>query len=129
MIESGDSSAQLAYDVFIHRLRKYVGAYLAILGRTDVISFTAGVGENVGAVRLDALKGLEGLGIEVDERRNSLAGKEVRQISTESSRIAVLVVPTNEELAIARDCLRAIQALRTAPVECPAGAVAPFPPD
>ena len=109
MIESGDSSAQLAYDVFIHRLRKYVGAYLAILGRTDVISFTAGVGENVGAVRLDALKGLEGLGIEVDERRNSLAGKEVRQISTESSRIAVLVVPTNEELAIARDCLRAIQ--------------------
>src|SRR6202012_5238027 len=108
-IESGDGSAQLAYDVFIHRLRKYVGAYLAILGRTDVISFTAGVGENVAAVRLDALKGLEGLGIEVDERRNSLAGKEVRQISTESSRIAVLVVPTNEELAIARDCLRAIQ--------------------
>src|SRR6201999_229357 len=61
-IESGDGSAQLAYDVFIHRLRKYVGAYLAILGRTDVISFTAGVGENVAAVRLDALKGLEGLG-------------------------------------------------------------------
>ena len=52
MIESGDSSAQLAYDVFIHRLRKYIGAYLAILGRTDVVSFTAGVGENAAAVRL-----------------------------------------------------------------------------
>ena len=70
MIESGNSSAQLAYDVFIHRLRKYVGGYLAILGRTDAVSFTAGVGENVAAVRLDALSGLEGLGIEIDEQRN-----------------------------------------------------------
>jgi acetate kinase len=108
MIESGDSSAQLAYDVFIHRLRKYVGAYLAILGRTDVVSFTAGVGENVAAVRLDALSGLQGLGIEIDERRNSQPAKGARRISTDVSAIAVLVVPTNEELAIARDCLRAI---------------------
>jgi acetate kinase len=108
LIESGDSSAQLAYDVFIHRLRKYVGAYLAILGRTDVVSFTAGVGENVAAVRLDALKGLEGLGIEVDEQRNSQPAKGARRISTDGSSITVLVVPTNEELAIARACLRAI---------------------
>lgn len=106
MIESGDSSAQLAYDVFIHRLRKYIGAYLAILGRTDVVSFTAGVGENAAAVRLDALSGLAGLGIEVDEQRNTQRGKGVRLISTDSSPVAVLVVPTNEELAIARDCLR-----------------------
>ncbi len=108
MIESGDSSAQLAYDVFIHRLRKYVGAYLAILGRTDVVSFTAGVGENVAAVRLDALSGLQGLGIEIDEQRNASSAKGARRISTDSSPITVLVVPTNEELAIARDCLRAI---------------------
>jgi acetate kinase len=108
MIESGDSSAQLAYDVFIHRLRKYVGAYLAILGHTDVVSFTAGVGENAAAVRLDALNGLEGLGIEVDEQRNTASDKGARRISTDSSPIAVLVVPTNEELAIARDCLRVI---------------------
>ncbi len=108
MIESGDSSAQLAYDVFIHRLRKYVGAYLAILGRTDAISFTAGVGENAAAVRLDALSGLAGLGIEIDEQRNSQPAKGARRISTDASPIAVLVVPTNEELAIARDCLRAI---------------------
>jgi acetate kinase len=108
MIESGDSAAQLAYEVFIHRLRKYVGAYLAILGRTDVISFTAGVGENVAAVRLDSLSGLKGLGIDIDEQRNSQLAKGARRISADSSPITVLVVPTNEELAIARDCLRAI---------------------
>ena len=108
LIESGDRSAQLAYDVFIHRLRKYIGAYLAILGRTDAVSFTAGVGENAAAVRQDALSGLAGLGIEIDEERNSQSAKGARRISTDTSPIAVLVVPTNEELAIARDCLRAI---------------------
>jgi acetate kinase len=108
LIESGDSSAQLAYDVYIHRLRKYIGAYLAILGHTDVVTFTAGVGENAAAVRQDALSGLAGLGIEIDERRNTASEKGARRISTDDSRVAVLVVPTNEELAIARDCLRAI---------------------
>jgi acetate kinase len=108
MIESGDSAAQLAYDVYIHRLRKYIGAYLAILGRTDVVSFTAGVGENAAAVRRDALSGLAGLGIDIDERRNAQSATDARRISTDASPIAVLVIPTNEELAIARDCLRAI---------------------
>jgi acetate kinase len=108
MIESGDSSAKLAYDVFIHRLRKYVGAYLAVLGRTDVVSFTAGIGENVAAVRRDALSGLAALGIEIDEQRNSQPAHDARRISTDTSPITVLVIPTNEELAIARDCLRAI---------------------
>jgi len=108
MIESGNSSAQLAYDVFIHRLRKYVGAYLAVLGHTDVVTFTAGVGENAAAVRLDALTGLQWLGIEIDEQRNTQPAKGARRISTDASAIAVLVVPTNEELAIARDCMRAI---------------------
>ncbi|HME79066.1 MAG TPA: acetate kinase [Mycobacterium sp.] len=108
MIESGDSAAQLAYDVFIHRLRKYVGAYLAVLGRADVVSFTAGIGENVASVRRDALSGLTTLGIEIDEQRNSQSAKGARRISTDTSPIAVLVIPTNEELAIARDCLRAI---------------------
>ena len=108
MIESGDKSAQLAYDVFIHRLRKYIGAYLAILGRTDVVTFTAGVGENAVAVRSDALSGLTALGIEIDEQRNSQSAKGARRISTDASPITVLVVPTNEGLAIARDCLRAI---------------------
>jgi len=108
MIESGDSSAQLAYDVYIHRLRKYIGGYLAILGHTGAVSFTAGVGENAAAVRYDALSGLAGLGIEIDAKRNAQPAKGARRISTDTSRIAVLVIPTNEELAIARDCLRAI---------------------
>ena len=108
MIESGDSAAQLAYDVFIHRLRKYVGAYLAVLGRTDVVIFTAGIGEHVAAVRRDALSGLAALGIEIDEKRNTQSANDARRISTDASRITVLVIPTDEELAIARDCLRAI---------------------
>ena len=106
MIESGDGSAQLAYDVFIHRLRKYIGAYLAVLGHTDVISFTAGIGENDAAVRRDAVAGMGELGVVVDDRRNPNAGAgQITRISADDSPIAVLVVPTNEELAIARDCV------------------------
>jgi acetate kinase len=108
MIESGDESAQLAYSVFTHRLRKYVGAYLAVLSHTDVISFTAGIGENDAAVRRDAVAGMEELGIVLDERRNLGGGKGARQISADDSPIAVLVVPTNEELAIARDCVNVL---------------------
>nr|WP_221046259.1 acetate kinase [Mycobacterium senriense] len=107
-IESGDEAAQLAYSVFTHRLRKYIGAYLAVLGHTDVISFTAGIGENDPAVRRDAVAGMEELGIVLDERRNLGGGKGARQISADDSPIAVLVVPTNEELAIARDCVNAL---------------------
>lgn len=108
MIESGDEPAQLAYSVFTHRLRKYVGAYLAVLGHTDVISFTAGIGENDAAVRRDAVAGMEELGIVLDERRNLGGGKGARQISADDSPIAVLVIPTNEELAIARDCVNVL---------------------
>lgn len=104
MIESGDSSAKLAYEVFVHRLRKYIGAYLAVLGHTDVITFTAGIGENDAAVRRDALAGLDELGIVLDESRNESGSKGMRRISADDSPITVLVVPTNEELAIARDC-------------------------
>lgn len=100
-VSHGSPAATLAYDVYIHRLRKYVGAYLAVLGRVDAIVFTAGVGENVAAVREDALAGLDGLGIVVDPQRNR-GGNGARIISAEHSRSTVLVVPTNEELAIAR---------------------------
>ena len=108
MIESGDSSAQLAYDVFIHRLRKYIGAYLAVLGHTDVLSFTGGIGENDPSVRRDALAGMAALGIEVDECRNAGPASGTRRISADDSSIAVLVIPTDEELAIARYCVRVI---------------------
>ena len=104
-IAGGDAAARSAYEIYIHRLRKYIGAYLAVLGHVDVISFTAGVGENDAAVRRDALAGMGDLGIELDEVRNSAADRGARRISSDTSRITVLVVPTDEELAIARACL------------------------
>jgi acetate kinase len=107
-IAAGDQAAKLAYEVYIHRLRKYVGAYLAVLGHVDVITFTAGVGENDARVRRDALGGLTSLGIELDERLNDDPSRQARRISAASSSIAVLVIPTDEELAIARASLTAI---------------------
>ena len=107
-IESGDAAAQLAYDVYIHRLRKYIGAYLALLGTIDVLTFTAGVGENDAAVRRDALTGLAALGIELDEQLNDSPATGARRISADKSPATVLVIPTNEELAIARGCLTVI---------------------
>jgi len=103
--ESDRATARLAYDVYIHRLRKYVGAYLALLGGADVITFTAGVGENDAAVRRDALSGMASLGIEVDEHLNASTSREPRRISSDTSRTTVLVIPTDEELAIARACV------------------------
>jgi acetate kinase len=108
LIESGDAAARLAYDVYIHRLRRYIGAFVAVLGGTDVITFTAGVGENDAAVRRDALSGMAALGIEVDEHLNTLAAAGPRRISSNRSATTVLVIPTNEELAIARACMAVI---------------------
>jgi acetate kinase len=109
-IESGPDvdrkAAQLAYDVYIHRLRKYIGAYLALMGTADVITFTAGVGENDAAVRRDALSGMTAMGIELDEHLNASPAKAARRISADKSRTTVLVIPTDEELAIARACLQ-----------------------
>jgi len=107
-IESGDETARLAYDVYIHRLRKYIGAYLAVLGTTDVITFTAGVGENDAAVRRDALSGMAGLGIEIDEHLNEGPAGAARRVSVDNSPTAVLVIPTDEELAIARACVQVV---------------------
>jgi len=97
----GDPDARLAFDVFCYRIRKYVGAYYAALGRVDAIVFTAGVGENDAVVRTNSLAGLERLGITVDERRNASRSQEARFISPSGAEVAVLVVPTNEELEIA----------------------------
>ena len=108
-IESGDAAAQLAYDVYIHRLRKYIGAYLALLGSADVVTFTAGVGENDAAVRRDALIGMAPLGIELDEQLNESADRTTRRISADNSPTTVLVVPTDEELAIARACAHLVE--------------------
>lgn len=101
-IDAGDQAARLAYDVYIHRLRHYIGAYMVDLGRVDAITFTAGVGENSAPVRIDALAGLQRFGIEVDQTANNAKSQEARFISTPDSAVKVLVVPTDEELAIAR---------------------------
>lgn len=104
-IAAGDEAAALAYEVYIHRLRKYIGAYLAVLGHTDVITFTAGVGENDANVRRDAMRGLARLGVELDEQLNAAPATGPRRISAAQSPTTVLVIPTNEELAIARACV------------------------
>ena len=104
-IEAGDERARLAYEVYVHRLRAYAGAYLAQLGGADVISFTAGVGENAPLVRAHALETLGFAGVEIDAERNMAAGRGIRIISTDASPVTVLVVPTDEELEIARQTL------------------------
>ncbi|CAD5992244.1 acetate/propionate family kinase [Agreia sp. COWG] len=104
----GDADAGAALDVYLHRLKHYVGAYAAQLGRVDAIVFTAGVGENTPLIRAGALEGLGILGIEIDARRNESSERGARLISTDSSRVAVLVIPTNEELEIARQTLAVI---------------------
>jgi acetate kinase len=103
--DAGDEGATLALEVYCYRLRKYVGAYYAVLGRVDAVVFTAGVGENDPAVRARALAGLERLGIEIDPARNAAPSRDARPISPDGSDVAVLVVPTNEELEIAHQAL------------------------
>ncbi|KQB86144.1 acetate kinase [Corynebacterium lowii] len=102
MIEDEDEDAWLAYNIYIHQLRKFIGAYMIALGRVNAITFTAGVGENDAAVRADALAGLEAYGIKVDPEKNTQPSEVAREISTDDSAVKVFVVPTNEELAIAR---------------------------
>lgn len=101
-IDAEDQDAWLAYNVYIHQLRRYIGSYMIALGRVDAITFTAGVGENAVDVRADALAGLEGFGIKIDPERNALPNTGAREISADDSQVKVFVIPTNEELAIAR---------------------------
>ena len=109
-IAAGDADALLALKVYCHRLQHYIGAYHALLGRVDAIAFTAGIGENDDLVRLRALTGLEHLGIIVDPERN--AGRKTTEtvISADGSPITVFVVPTNEELEIARQAVALVRA-------------------
>ncbi|MFE7956696.1 acetate kinase [Streptomyces sp. NPDC057413] len=100
-IDEGDQQAELAFDIYIHRLKKYIGAYYAVLGTVDAVAFTAGVGENAAPVRQAAVEGLAGLGLAVDEELNAVRGDEPRLISPPGARVAVAVVPTDEELEIA----------------------------
>lgn len=100
--EAGDPAARLALEVYCYRIRKYVGAYHAVLGRLDAVVFTGGVGEHSEVVRQRSLVGLDALGITVDAERNH-AGPDARLISTAGARVAVAVVPTDEERGIAQE--------------------------
>ncbi|MFI8994301.1 acetate kinase [Streptomyces sp. NPDC053542] len=109
-IDEGDKRAALAFDIYIHRLRKYIGAYTAVLGRVDAVAFTAGVGENAAPVREAAVLGLEEMGLAVDARLNAERSDEARIISPEYARVAVAVVPTDEELEIANQTYALVSA-------------------
>lgn len=107
--ESNDRRARLAIEIFCYRIRKYIGSYLAAMNGADAIIFTGGIGENSAEIRAMICEKLNWLGIELDSDLNeNKTQKRERQISTENSRVKVFVIPTNEELLIARDTARLI---------------------
>ena len=107
---AGNDEAQLALEMYYYRVRKYVGAYAAALGRVDAIVFTAGLGENSPEVREEVCRPLGFMGVEVDSSRNKVRGKEV-DVSADNAAVRVLLIPTNEELVIARDTQEIVSSL------------------
>lgn len=112
-VAAGDPAALLTLDVYAHRIRQYLGAYLVELGGADTIVFTAGVGENHAPLRQAVCEGLDWFGIELDTERNRAASEpevlsDVRVVSTDASRVTILVVPTDEETEIAREVSRVL---------------------
>ncbi|MBK1703543.1 acetate/propionate family kinase [Halochromatium glycolicum] len=106
--EEGDETAELALGVTAHRLKKYIGAYLAELGTVDAIVFTGGIGENSSELRARACAGLEPLGVMLDPASNTAGSNQERVLSAAKSPIKIMVVPTNEELQIAREAVQAV---------------------
>lgn len=104
----GNKKAILALKMYNYRIKKYIGAYAAAMGGVDAIVFTAGVGENQISMRAESCAGLEFLGIKIDAAKNNVRGKEA-EISTDDSRVKVWVVPTDEEIVIARDTMELVQ--------------------
>ena len=109
---AGDERAGRAFEVFIHSIRRYVGAYFAVLGRVDGLVFTAGIGQNSAEVRAEVCRDLDGLGVELDPARNAAASPGPAEIQAEDSRVKVLVVPANEELEIADQVLSVLKISR-----------------
>ena len=105
--KEGNEKAILALKMYDYRIKKYIGAYAAAMGGVDVIVFTAGVGENQVSMRADSCEGLEFLGIKIDQDKNNVRGKEA-EISTDDSKVKVWVVPTDEEIVIARDTMNLV---------------------
>jgi acetate kinase len=103
-IARGDAHARLAYEMYAYRIKKYIGAYVAVLNGLDAVVFTAGVGENDARIRQLACQDLDFLGITIEDSRNQEPSKSLREINPPGSKVKVLVVPTNEELEIAHEC-------------------------
>jgi acetate kinase len=101
----GDGHAGLALDMFCYRIRKYIGSYTAVLGRVDALVFTGGIGENAAIVREKVCSDLAGLGIDIDRGKNLATKKGVRELQHDGNNVKVLVIPTNEELEIARQTI------------------------
>ena len=106
--EKGDDRAQLALEVYTYRIKKYIGAYAAVLGRLDALIFTGGIGENAPIIRERCCQDLACLNIEIDTGKNNLPGDQLREISPSGSKVKILVAPTNEELKIARETQRVV---------------------
>jgi len=104
----GNHQAEIALELFDYRVKKYIGAYTAAMGGVDAIVFTAGIGENSIDTRANVLSGLEYLGVELDKEANDCRGKEVL-ISTDDSKVKAMIVPTNEELVIAKDTMELVK--------------------
>lgn len=109
--EKGDENAALGLEMYTYRIKKYIGAYAAAMGGVDVLVFTGGIGENGDTVRSASCKGLEFIGVEIDESKNQGLRGEEMDISTSDSKVRVMVVPTNEELVIARDTKEIVEGL------------------
>ncbi len=99
----GDFRSELAFHIYTYRIKKYVGAYAAAMGKLDGIIFTGGIGENSSEVREDVCKNLEILGIEIDQNKNNAKSSEERRVESGNSKVPILVIPTNEELQIAKE--------------------------
>jgi acetate kinase len=107
--KKGNERAKLAIDLFCYRLRKYIGSYVAALGGIDAIAFAGGIGENAPAVRERTMTGLDALGLQLDAQRNADAQGKEAEISPEGAKTRIFVVPTNEELMIARDAAELVE--------------------
>lgn len=108
-MDEGNKRAKLAFEIFCYRIKKYIGAYAAVMDGLDAIVFTGGIGENAARVRAAALSGLEFLGIALDPGLNERTSQAERAIHAQNSRIAIIIIPTNEELVIALDTDRIVK--------------------
>jgi acetate kinase len=109
LAESGDRQAQLAIDIYCYRIKKYIGAYFAVLGQVDALVFTGGIGENAALIRQRSCEDLNGLGIILDEQKNTSCAGTLMEVQDSRSKVSILVIPTNEELEIARQTLKCIR--------------------